>query len=96
MKKQKGYTLIEVLIVLAIIGIIVAIVAQAFGYGREDRCKELCEGLRCRMVKVTSDHCICEDPDTKSRQAYPMVANGTHGYGAPTSPPTRPALLEQE
>jgi len=94
MKKQRGFTLIELLIVLAICGILIAVIVQALGYGQEDRCRELCEGLKHRMVKVTSDYCICEDPDTKSRQAYPILSDGQ--FGAPTRPATRATILEQD
>ena len=94
MKKQTGFTLIELMIVIAIAGILVAVIAGALGFGQEDRCKELCEGLNHRMVKVTSDYCICEDPDTKSRQAYPILSSGE--FGAPMRPATRAKILEQE
>lgn len=83
---RRGFTLIELLIVIAIIAIIVALVMGLAGNDREDRCRELCTGLKHRVVKVTPDACICEDPATGQRQAYPMQMGG-YGASAPTPPP---------
>lgn len=92
--KRTGFTLIELMIVIAIIGILVAIVVGVVGKpSRAERCKELCDGLRHRMVKVTRDVCICENPETKERQAYPMQ-NGS--YGASSRGSLKPRLLERE
>ena len=72
--RRPKITLVELMIILAIICILLAILIPFFGGpgSREGRCRELCEGLRHRMVKVTPDACICEDPKTKDRKAYPM------------------------
>lgn len=78
---SKGMTLIEVLIVVATVGLIIAIIAiiaqASTRPSREERCHEICDGLRQRRVKVTPDICICEDPETKARQGYPL--NGAGG-----------------
>ena len=86
MKNQRAFTLIELLIVLAIVGIVVAfILSVAMRPSRENRCQELCDGLRQRMIKVTPDACICEDLETKRRQAYPM-----NDYNRTSYPPSQP------
>lgn len=79
--RRPNFTLIELMIVVAILGIIVAVIVGALGGGREGRCQELCEGLRHRMVTVTPDACICEDPKTKDRQAHPMARTRYYGNG---------------
>jgi len=95
MRGRHGFTLIELLIVIAIVGIVVALIAGAAGWGREDRCGELCEGLRHRMVKVTRDVCICEDPRTEQRQAYPMRSGG-YGAAVPSPSPPPQGIWEAE
>ena len=83
MKKQTGFTLIELLIVVAIVCILVAIVVGLVGQpSRDERCAEICDGLRQKKVKVTPDVCICEDPESKTRQAYPLGTNTQGNYPA--------------
>jgi prepilin-type N-terminal cleavage/methylation domain-containing protein len=94
MKKQTGFTLIELMIVIAIIALLVAgLVGIINQPSRDDRCKELCEALRHRVVKATPDACVCEDPETKQRQAYPMQ-NGS--YGAANRTPAQQMLWEAD
>ena len=90
-KQQRGFTLIELMIVVAIVGIIIAVIVGVVNRpSRDERCAEICDGLRQKKVKVTPDVCICEDSQ-KTRQAYPMGRAG--GNYAPAA---HPGMLEAE
>lgn len=66
-------TFAEVMIVVAILGIIVAMAVTALGPGPEEDCRELCEAMRHRTIKLTRDACVCEDPETGERHAHPRA-----------------------
>jgi len=89
MNMKKGFTLIEIMIVVAIIAILAAIAIPNFIKYRESAQKNSCEANKKAIVAAAEAYCIASNVTDKTSLTIStdLVANGT-GFlkKAPTCP----------
>ena len=87
-RKSKGFTLVEIMIVVLIIGILLAIAVPNFIKARESSRKQTCIA-NLKQIDSAKEQCAMENKwDTGAPVAWTDLVNGANGYmkAQPTCP----------